>query len=176
MQATTKQKVVYVLIISFVIALFLRIFIIEGFLVSGDSMDPTIHNGEFVFINKIAYWTNGPARGDIVVAIPRIYPNKVLKRIIGLPGERFQIENNRVVIKDGRLDPGIILFEPYLESTSTPEVGTTLIQLDPQEYFAMGDNRLVSIDSRELGPIDKWEIKGKVIGVLKLPSLKYVGF
>ena len=176
MQATTKQKVISIIIIVFVCALFLRIFVIEGFVVSGDSMEPTIHSGDFIFINKLAYWFKSPARGDIIVTIPRTYPNKVIKRIIGLPGERFQIENNQVVIKDGRLDPGLVLSEPYLSSSSTPEVGTTLIQLDPEEYFAMGDNRAVSIDSRELGPIDMWSIKGKVIGDLNLSTLKYVGF
>lgn len=176
MQATIKQKIVSVLIVVFVCALFLRIFIIEGFVVKGDSMEPAIHSGDFVFINKTAYWFKEPVRKDVIVVIPRIYPNKVVKRVIGLPGERFQIENNRVVIKSNRLDAGEIISEPYLGSTSTPAVGTTLIQLDPQEYFALGDKRDVSIDSRELGPVDKWSIKGKVIGIFSFKSLKYVAF
>ncbi len=146
MQATTKQKILSIVIVVFICALFLRIFVIEGFVVSGDSMEPTIHSGEFVFINKVAYWWTEPAHGDIVVVIPRIYPNKILKRVIGLPGER-------------------------LNGTTT-----SAIVLDPKEYYVMGDNRNVSIDSRELGPIDKWSIKGKVIGALNLISLKYVGF
>ncbi len=176
MQATTREKIISVLIVTFVCTLFLRIFVIEGFIVKGDSMEPAIRSGDFVFINKVAYWWKEPMRGDIIVAIPRIYPNKVLKRIIGLPGERFQIENSKVVIKSGRLDSGIILDESYLQSSSTPAVGTTLIQLDPQEYFALGDNRSESIDSRELGPVDKSSIKGKVIGTLNLKTLKYQGF
>lgn len=176
MQATTKQKVISVLIVVFICALFIRIFVIEGFVVSGDSMEPTIHSGDFIFINKLAYWFQQPKRDDIIVTIPRTYPNKIIKRIIGLPGERFEIKNEKVVISTGRTDPGIVLAESYTESSSTPEVGTTLIQLDPEEYFAMGDNRAVSMDSRELGPIDKWSIKGKVIGDLNLSTLKYVGF
>jgi signal peptidase I len=139
-------------------------------------MEPAIHSGDFVFINKTAYWFKEPARGDVIVVIPRIYPNKVVKRIIGLPGERFQIENNKVVIKSDRLDVREIIFEPYLGSTSTPAVGTTLIQLDPQEYFALGDKRDVSIDSRELGPVDKWSIKGKVISTFNISTLKYTAF
>jgi signal peptidase I len=181
MQATVSQKLVSTVIVVFVCVLFLRIFVVEGFVVSGDSMEPTIHSGDFVFINKLAYWFRSPARGDIIVVIPRTYPNKVVKRIVGLPGERFQIENNtitlnRIIIRDGRLGTGVVLSEPYLMSSTTPAVGTTLIQLDPQEYFALGDNRQVSIDSRELGPVDKWSIKGKVIGTFNFKALKYVGF
>ena len=176
MQATLKQKLISLAIVIFVCVLFLRIFVIEGFVVTGDSMLPTIHSGDFIFINKTAYWFKGPARGDIIVVVPRVYPNKVVKRVIGLPGERFQIENNQIYIKANRLDAGVPISEPYLSSMSTPEVGTTLIQLDPEEYFALGDNRMVSIDSRELGPVDKWSIKGKVVGSFNFSSLKYIGF
>jgi len=139
-------------------------------------MAPIINSGDYIFINKLAYWGREPAREDIIVAIPRTFPNKVIKRIIGLPGERFRIENNKVVISGGRTDSGVILAEIYLASSTTPAVGTTLIQLDPEEYFALGDNRQVSIDSRELGPLDKWDIKGKVIGKVDFKSLKYTDF
>ena len=176
MQATTKQKLLSVIIVVFVCALFLRIFVIEGFVVSGDSMEPTIHSGDFIFVNKLAYWFQNPARGDIVVTTPRNMSIKIIKRIIGLPGDRLQIKNGQVYLESGRLDSGTPLNESYLESSTTPAVGTTLIQLDPEEYFAMGDNRQVSMDSRELGPIDLWSIKGKVIGDLNLSTLKYVGF
>ena len=165
-----------VVLIAFICTLLIRVFVIEGFIVSGDSMMPTIDSGDYVFINKLAYWGREPSRGDIVVAIPRTYPNKVIKRIIALPGERFHIENNKVVISGDRTDPGVILTEIYLESSTTPAVGTTLIQLDPEEYFALGDNRQVSIDSRELGPLDKWDIKGKVIGKIDFKNFKYVSF
>lgn len=146
MQATTKQKIISFVIVVFVCTLFLRIFVVEGFVVSGDSMEPTIHSGDFVFINKLAYWWSEPQHGDIVVVIPRVYPNKIIKRIIGLPGER-------------------------LNGTTTDK-----IILDPQEYYVVGDNKSVSLGSRELGPIDKWSIKGKVIGALNFTTLKYVGF
>jgi len=177
MEVTTKTKVASVVLIAFICTLFIRFFIIEGFIVMGDSMAPAINSGDYVFINKLAYWgKKEPAREDIVVAIPRTYPNKVIKRIIALPGERFRIENNKVVISEGRTDPGTILTEIYLESSTTPAVGTTLIQLDPEEYFALGDNRQASIDSRELGPLDKWDIKGRVIGKIDFKNFKYVDF
>lgn len=176
MEITTKTKVASVLLIAFICTLFIRVFVIEGFIVRGDSMAPTINSGDYVFINKLAYWGRELAREDIVVAVPRTFPNKVIKRIIGLPGERFRIENDKVVISEGRTDPGVVLTEIYLASSTTPSIGTTLIQLDPEEYFALGDNRQVSIDSRELGPLDKWDIKGKVVGKIDFKNFKYVDF
>lgn len=176
MEITTKTKVASVLLIAFICTLFIRVFVIEGFIVRGDSMAPTINSGDYIFINKLAYWGREPAREDIVVAVPRTFPNKVIKRIIGLPGERFRIENNKVVISEGRTDPGVVLTEIYLASSTTPAIGTTLIQLDPEEYFALGDNRQMSIDSRELGPLDKWDIKGRVFGAFSFKHFKYVDF
>lgn len=176
MEVATKTKIASVLLIAFICTLLIRVFILEGFIVRGDSMAPTINSGDYVFINKLAYWGREPAREDIVVAVPRAFPGKVIKRIIGLPGERFRIENNKVVISEGRTDPGIVLTEIYLASSTTPAIGTTLIQLDPEEYFALGDNRQVSIDSRELGPLDKWDIKGKVVGKIDFKSFKYIDF
>ncbi len=165
-----------VIIVVFVIVILLRSFVFETFFVQGDSMDPTIKSGQLVFVNKLAYLWSEPKRGDIVVAVPRVYPGRVIKRIIGLPGEWFSIENQRIVIRDSRTDKGVNLDESYLSIPDTPEVGTTRWNIDPKEYFALGDNRAVSIDSRELGPIDFWSIKGKVVGSFDFNSLIYKGF
>lgn len=176
MDITKKQAIISVVVVVFIITALLRLFVIEGFVVKGDSMEPTIHNGDFIFINRLAYiGSREPKRGEIIVAVPRNMDVKVIKRVIGLPGERLSIQNGKIVLRDNRTDPGNVLTEIYLSNQDTPAVGTTLIKLDPEEYFAMGDNRGVSIDSRELGPVDKWEIKGKVFGVLSLKSIKYEG-
>lgn len=134
------SKVISVLLIAFLFALALRIFVVEGFVVRGDSMEPAIHNGEYIIINKLAYVRNEPKRGDVLVATPRIYPNPVIKRVVGLPGETI-----------------------------------TEVKLTKGEYFLMGDNRDVSVDSREMGPVDRWDIKGKVVLIINLQSLKYRG-
>ena len=68
-----------------------------------------------------------------------------------------------------------MLQETYLDDPSILTEGDTLIVLDPEEYFALGDNRGVSIDSRELGLIDKWDIKGKVLGVFSFKHFLYKG-
>ncbi|HEU5114828.1 MAG TPA: signal peptidase I [Candidatus Paceibacterota bacterium] len=166
-----KSTVALVIVVALLVAL-IRMFAFETFFVSGDSMAPTINSGELVFVNRFAYDFSEPKRGDIVVAIPRVYPGRVIKRIIGLPGEWFSIENNRIVIRDSRTDKGVNLDESYLQLPDTPEVGTTRWNIDPKEYFALGDNRAASIDSRELGPIDLWSIKGRVIASFDFRSFK----
>lgn len=176
MQATKKQKVLSALLIIFLSTLFIRTFIIEGFVVRGDSMSPTILSGDYVFVNKLAYKRSEPKRGDIVVANPRDDQRKVLKRIIGMPGERFEIVDGQVTLREGRLDEKVPLEEMYLSTGETPAKGITYINIDPQEYFALGDNRAVSIDSRDLGPIDRWDIKGRVFGAFSLKSFSYKSF
>ncbi|MDO8589657.1 MAG: signal peptidase I [bacterium] len=170
-----KTKILSVFLVAFALALLVRLFALEGFIVNGDSMSPTILSGDYVFINKLAYLYKDPKRGDIVVAIPRGESFKVIKRIIVLPGERFSIEEDQVVIRTNRLDPGITLEEDYLIDDLELLIGVTQSKLDPEEYFILGDNRDVSIDSRELGFIDRWHIKGRAFGIFRLKSFKYIG-
>lgn len=170
-----KTKTASVFLVAFVAAALLRTFVVEGFIVRGDSMEPTIRSGDYIFVNKLGFAWQEPERGDIIVAKPRGEKFKIIKRVIGLPGERLAIENGRIIIRKERLEQGAALQEAYLKIPLTPSIGITLIELDPGEYFALGDNRTVSIDSRELGPIDIWHIKGKVFGIFRLTSFKYIG-
>lgn len=171
-----RSKFFSVFIIAFIGAALLRIFVFEGFIVRGDSMLPTITSSDYIFINKLAYTWGEPERGDIVVVVPRVEKHKLVKRIIGLPGERLTIEEGKVVIRNNRLETGTIIEENYLNTNSTPQIGLTTTTIDPQEYFAMGDNREVSIDSRELGLVDKWDIRGRVIGAFSFKTFKYRSF
>jgi signal peptidase I len=172
-----KHNLIAVGIVAFVIVLIIRLFVFEAFFVRGDSMAPTILGGDFIFVNKLAYVGDiEPERGDIIVAIPRVLPQKVVKRVLALPGERFEIVGERILIKDSRTDKGVTIDESYLEFPNTPEVGKVKTNIDPEEYFVLGDNRDVSIDSRELGMIDRWDIKGKVFGGISFKRLKYIGF
>jgi signal peptidase I len=176
MKLFTKQNIAAIAIVTFIIVVFIRQFVFEGFFVNGDSMAPTILSGDFVLVNKMAYLWSEPGRTDVVVAIPRVYPGKVVKRIIGLPGEWFMIENNRVVIKNSRSEKGVNLDEAYLAYPDTPEVGKVRTNIDPGEYFMLGDNRQVSIDSRELGLIGADGIKGRIFGVISFKRATYIGF
>ena len=170
---TKKQKIFRGFLFAFLVALFARTFLIEGFYVKGDSMYPTIKNGQYIFINKTSFWFRDPTRGEVIVAYPRAYPGRVIKRIIGMPGERLSIEDKKIVIRYNRTDVGEKLDESNIGNVATPEVGITKIIISPKEYFAMGDNRAVSIDSRELGAIDEWDIKGKVFLIFDFKNFKF---
>lgn len=176
MKTFSKQNILYVAIVAFICVAVIRLFLFEAFFVRGESMHPTLQSGDFVLVNKLAYLNSEPQREDIVVAVPRTHPGKVVKRIIGLPGEWFSIENNRVVIRNSRTDEGVNLDERYLEFPDTEAVGKSRTNIDPREYFALGDNRRESIDSRELGLIDLDGIQGRVFGVIRFRALEYIGF
>ena len=164
MQAIIRSSVVV-----FVSVVLLRLFVMDSFIVRGDSMAPTVLNYDYVFINKLAYrFGNEPKRGDLVVLANQNTKQKhIIKRVIALPKERIVIENGGVRIKESRDENGVVLQEEYLTLPNTPAVGVIYINLDPQEYFVLGDNRQISIDSRVLGPINKWEIKGEVFLVIQ---------
>lgn len=161
-----KQIVRLALVIAITVII-ARTFFVDTFIVKGDSMAPTILDGDYVFVDKFSRYFKDFRRGDIIVVKPRLEKVRIIKRIIGLPEERVEIAENKVWIKDNRQDPGAVLSELYLNLAATPSIGINTIQLDTKEYFVLGDNRYASIDSRELGPVDEWNIEGRVFLVLK---------
>lgn len=163
MKISKKRKVVYLLVVILLTALLVRIFLIDSFVVIGNSMAPTMINGDYVFVNKTAYWFSQPARGDVVVGNFRVMTEKkVIKRVIGLPGEWIFIENGTIYVSTERTGPrtevGMLDKESFTDEISS----SYSYRLDPFEYFLLGDNGLNSVDSRELGPIDVYAIDGKV--------------
>ncbi len=164
---------------AFIIAVLVRVFVIDAFSVNGDSMAPTIKDKEYVIINRMAYLFGQPERGDIVVTQPRNSYMKIIKRIAGVPGDRLEISDGVVVIKKNRDDSGqIVKSIDFSEMDSYMKQNTDLVDpkvytVDPYEYFVMGDNRSVSIDSRRLGSTDAWSIKGKVFAKFTYKPFKY---
>lgn len=121
------------------------------------SMDPTVVQGEVIFVNKLAYRLGSVERGDIVTFHYPLDPEKdYIKRAIGLPGDEVTIENGEVFVN------GIKLDEPYL-STATTDEGTWIVPEDM--YFVMGDNRLESVDSRAWGFVPEEDLIGKALAV-----------
>ncbi len=165
------KQLLQILLAVGITAAILRTFVIDSFVVEGDSMSPTILSGDYIFIDRISHYFKNFSRGNIIVVNPRSDVARIIKRIIGLPGERVEIANEKVLIKNDRKDAGNMLSEEYLNLPATPAIGLSTIQLDPKEYFILGDNRYVSIDSRELGPVDEWDIKGRVFFILRLNPL-----
>lgn len=163
---------VQVILIALIVALPIRFFIAEPFIVNGASMDPTFSTGQFLIVDRLSYRLGEPKRGDVVVFE---YPNNpniyYIKRIIGLPGESISINKGVVYITpvDGeqfRLD------EPYIDAAHASLETTIDEKLGPTEYFVMGDNRLQSSDSRVWGPLDRDFIVGRpIVRLLPVTSI-----
>ncbi|WP_090869466.1 signal peptidase I [Oceanobacillus limi] len=143
------------IIIAVILAFIIRNFLFATSIVEGDSMDPTLENGERVIFNKFVYFIGDPERGDIVI-IQRPQKNYV-KRVIGLPGEKIEIKDHNLFINDEQYE------QPFLTEESKNHTGNFgPIEVPKDSYFVMGDHRAISKDSRNgLGFITEEEIIGK---------------
>ena len=151
-----------ILIISFAIILPVRYFLAQPFIVSGSSMEPTFHSGEYLIIDELSYHLHAPQRGDVIVfKYPKDTSQYYIKRIIGLPGDEVRVSNGHVEIIDSEWPQGHVLNEPYLISNNITFVDTDT-KLGSGEYFVLGDNRPNSSDSRYWGPVPTQDIVGKV--------------
>lgn len=134
------------------------LFFFRSLRVVGESMEPTLVDGQrgIVLLNRLNYYT--PERNDIVVLKKETYSEKLLiKRILGVPGDKIEIKDNVLYINDTMVE------EPYVsEKMDTQDLVTNL---EEGEYFVLGDNRNNSADSRLplIGSIEYEEIIGKLI-------------
>lgn len=135
-----------------------RYFLFKPFYVKGQSMEPTYHENEYLIIDEISYRLHEPKRGDVVVFRAPVGEDYYLKRVIGLPGERVKVENNKVIIYNEQYPQGIVVEEKYLTEET---LGQVSFELKTDEYFVMGDNRDSSYDSRRFGPIKYSAIVGR---------------
>ena len=121
--------------------------------VEGFSMEPTFSSGEFVIVNKLAYKYGDPHYGDIIVFhYPRDPEQEYIKRIIGLPGDRIQIEQGQLFINQ------IPFSEPYIAEAPTYQSEWTVPE---DSLFVLGDNRNESSDSHNWGPVPLDYVVGK---------------
>lgn len=119
--------------------------------VTGTSMVPTYHDKQINFMNRLAYFRNHPQRGDVVCLRLSQQQLLLLKRVVGLPGERIAIREGVVFINGDKLE------EPYANGKVPGRVAE--FELQPTEYFVIGDNRPVS----DLLRREERDILGKVI-------------
>ncbi|MFC1919012.1 signal peptidase I [Chloroflexota bacterium] len=134
-----------VLLMAVVIFFGLRV-TVGSVVVEGPSMRPSFRTGQWLVINKIVYSLHEPERGDVVI-LHQVNdgPDDLIKRVIGLPGESVEIREGVVYINtaDGKVFP---LDEPYVaERADEPFKGGVIPE---NEYFVLGDSRIVSDDSR----------------------------
>ena len=135
-----------------------RYFLFKPFYVKGQSMEPNFYEKDYLIIDELTYRFREPQRGEVVVFRAPVGSDYYLKRVVGLPGERVKIENQKVVVYNDDHPQGLIVDEVYL-TEDTP--GSTMVSLEPDEYFVLGDNRDSSYDSRRFGPIKESSIVGR---------------
>ncbi len=152
------RDVLITVVIAAVIFLGLRA-VVQSFDVDGPSMEPNFHTGERVLVNKLVYHLHGPQRGDVIVFVsPHEGQGDLIKRVIGLPGESVDIKNGTVYIHktNGQV---VALNEPYIDSQARSDYTGQIIP--PNDYFVLGDNRVVADDSRYGWLVPKQSIIGK---------------
>ena len=146
--------------IAVVTILFIVIFIAQSFLVKGTSMEPTLHDGERLIVNKYIYRFRLPRTGDIIVfKYPGDPSKKFIKRVIGEPGDSVWIENATVYVNNRPLD------EPYILEEMDSDFERVTVPQDT--IFVLGDNRNGSRDSRysDVGFVPLKNVVGKAIFV-----------
>lgn len=155
-------EVAKVVIISLAIIIPVRYFLIQPFYVKGASMEPNFYDNEYLVVDELSYRVSHPNRGDvIVIRSPRNESDFLIKRVIGLPGERVDIMNGEVNIFNDAFPSGITLDESAYLDARVKTNGTFDVTLGDNEYFVLGDNRDSSLDSRYFGSITRREIIGR---------------
>jgi len=173
--------------IAFLIVCLLRVFVFQIYIVQQESMENTLLPGNTVVVDKLSPDFAGLERGDVIVFSPPpsfaaqipgpavsntgvlefLFGDnsvKLVKRVIGLPGDTIELKNGQVYLN------GQLLNEPYVNSSggTQPESGLnnsvalTKWVLGPNQLFVMGDHRDMSSDSRTFGPIDRSSVVGRV--------------
>jgi signal peptidase I len=154
-------ETIKIVVISLVVILPIRYFIVQPFFVKGASMESNFEDGDYIFVNELAYEVGTVHRGDVVIfRYPLDQSQFFIKRVIGLPGETVDIKDNKVTIYNAQHPEGVVLNEPYLDP-GQETLGTIHMKLDDNDYFVMGDNRLRSSDSRRWGLVNRSLITGK---------------
>ncbi len=153
------REVIETIVLTVLMFLVIR-FAVQNFNVEGTSMEPRLHNGELILVDKWTYLFHPPQRGDVIVFVAPPMPSEdFVKRIIGVPGDKITI-NNTVVTVDG-----VTLNETYVApidqgnpyDTGTPRTWV----VPPNNYFVLGDDRVRSDDSRAWGFVPDKNIIGR---------------
>ncbi|MBP6912318.1 MAG: signal peptidase I [Candidatus Pacebacteria bacterium] len=149
------------LIIAAIIVIPIRYFIMQPFVVSGTSMDPTFHDKEYLIVDKLTYNLNKIHRGDVVVFhFPNENQKYLVKRLIGLPGDTITLTTDgKITIKNTEHPEGFTIYEAYLQNHDGDSLTITI---PDGKAFVLGDNRPVSYDSRAWGLLDEKKLVGRV--------------
>lgn len=146
-----KDSISFIVIILVIIII--RLFIVTPVRVDGPSMNDTLHDGDILLLDK---YDNKYERFEIVVF--NYNGERLIKRIIGLPGEVVSYKNNKLYINGNEIEDNYGL--GYTENFELKDLNLT--KIPDNEYLVIGDNRNDSLDSRYFGTISKDKILGSV--------------
>ncbi|EKU70496.1 signal peptidase I [Selenomonas sp. F0473] len=146
------------IVFAVALAMFIRTFIVELYVVDGPSMRPTLESAERLVVNKFIYRFRAPEKGEVLVfQYPRDPSRDFIKRVIATPGDTVEIREGRVLVNDQ------LLVEDYILEKTRSEYPKTTVPAG--HIFVMGDNRNNSEDSRfaDVGFVPYDLIKGKAV-------------
>jgi len=157
--------------IAILLALFIRAFVVQAFKIPSGSMEPTLLVGDHILVNKFLYGIkipyfqstlipiSEPERGDIIVFIyPEDKKKDFIKRVIGLPGDRIELQGRQIFVNGQPFDDPYGYYDEKA-GNSNRAFGPVVVPKD--HYFVMGDNRDHSLDSRFWGFVSSTAVKGK---------------
>ena len=151
------REIIETITLTLLMFLIIR-FAAQNFRVDGMSMEPTLHNQEYILVNKAAYVFHAPHRGDVIVfEYPPDPKVDYVKRIIALPGDIISVVGEKVTVD------GVTLREPYINQSDpfNPFPPIYHRTIPANGYFVMGDNRGNSSDSRQWGIVPRQNIIGQ---------------
>ena len=149
-----KELIPYAIVILVVVII--RTFFITPAIVDGKSMYPTLDNNNVVILNKIDYRLSDINRFDVVVI--KLEKEKLIKRVIGLPGEHVEYKDGNLYVDGFMVDEDF----NHADTNDFKLESIGYLKIPGDKYFVVGDNRMNSTDSRVLGLIDKEDILGSV--------------
>ena len=168
-----------VIAIALIVAVLVRLFLLQQFYISGPSMETTMFSDDRVLVSKLAYEIGEIDRGDIVVFDRatmngnQIEHDDLIKRVIGLGGETIEIRDCVVYIDGAKLEESYLPSRD-LELTNLSDrcgvVNMDAMKIESDEVFLIGDNRPQSFDSRMFGAIKKDLIIGQAFVIIWPPN------
>ncbi len=163
------------------LVIFFRFFIIQPFIVSGNSMNPDFKDGEYLFVDEASFYFRAPQNGEVIIFkhpeqgcteyvedhrfLTKIIQGpctSYIKRVIGVPGDTVSVKDGHITVKNKKHPDGFKLDEKYIES-GVQTLGDQTVTLGKDEFYVVGDNRLPnqSYDSRQWGVLKKEYIIGR---------------
>jgi signal peptidase I len=139
-----------------VLLLAVRAWVAEPFRIPSGSMEPTLRPGDQVLVDKLAYRSDLPARGDLAAFQRPGSSDVFLKRVVGLPGDTVEMRDGYLYVDHRRLR------EPFVDHSRVDSVFFGPVRVPRGRVFLMGDNRGDSIDSRDFGAIPRDDLIGRV--------------